>query len=177
MRAMLRIASIVSLSLLLAGCSSAEPASMQSIPPASEVPIEAEVAPPDPQEPESSAVPKECSLETQSLMAATIESQTSAFADEDFEKAYSFASPSFRSNVNIKSFVAIIAGSYGPLIVSTELAFADCVVSEDGSLGVIEVRFVEDGSELYAIRYLMVLTQEGWRVEAATELRVIAKGS
>jgi len=177
MRVMMRVASIALVSLLLAGCSPAGPTQLESTPQASDVPFETEASPTETQEPESSVRPRECSLETKGLLVATIESQISAFAKEDYESAYSFASPSFRSSVNLQSFVAIIAGSYGPLILSTELAFSNCVVSEDDSLGVIEVRFVEGGNELYAIRYLMVSTEKGWRVEGATNLEVIAEGS
>jgi hypothetical protein len=107
---------------------------VQPSPPDSDVSIEAEAAPSEAQESERSVNPEECSLEIQGLIAESIESQTSAFADEDFETAYSFASPSFRSDVNIQSFVAIIAGSYGPLILSTELAFSNCAVVKTGHL-------------------------------------------
>ena len=102
---------------------------------------------------------------------------TSAFATEDFELAYSFASPSFRSNVTLEGFVEIIAGSYGPLIESSELIFNDCLVDSDSGLALIDVRFLQAGNDVYGLRYLMMETMEGWRVQSASNLEVVGEGT
>lgn len=129
-------------------------------------------------EPEQEAAqPEVCSIEIQSKMEKTINSQTQAFAEDEFDLAYSLASPSFRTAVTLQSFVAIIAGSYGPLIESSSLGFSECLMAEDESFGVIDVSFVQGGEDVYALRYLMVSTPEGWRVEGASNLEVIGKGA
>jgi len=129
------------------------------------------------QAPQPSATPSQCSSDVQQEIENSIASQTQAFAAEDFELAYSFASPSFRANVNLQSFVAVIASSYGPLISSSSLAFSECLSNEERTVGLINVRFVEGDTDLYALRYLMVATEDGWRVEGASNLELVASGS
>ena len=122
-------------------------------------------------------VPEPCSEAVETGMSETISSQTRAFSEDDFELAYSYASPNFQSSVNLRSFVAIIAGSYGPLISSSSLSFSDCLMDPEQSFGLIEVNFVQSGENVYALRYVMVDTSEGWRVEGASNLAVVGKGA
>jgi hypothetical protein len=129
------------------------------------------------QGPQPNATPSACSFDVQDGIQQSITSQTQAFAAEDFELAYSFASPSFRANVNLQSFVSVIASSYGPLISSSELEFSECLSNEEKTIGLINVRFVEGDTDLYGLRYLMVATDEGWRVEGASNLELVASGS
>ena len=170
---------LLALIALLAGCAgSSEPqASETSIEPeqtqsASPTPTDTEPS----EEPEAQE-PIACSEIAQVGIESTINSQTQAFSNEDFELAYTFASPSFRANVTLNSFVGIIAGSYGPLISSSTLSFRDCYTNPDESLGVIDVRFVQGGEDVYGLRYLMVETPDGWRVEGASNLEVVGKGA
>ena len=121
--------------------------------------------------------PEVCSTEIQGRMEETISSQAKAFSEDEFELAYSLASPSFREAVTLQSFVAIIAGSYGPLIESSSLGFSECLIGEDESFGIIDVSFAQGGEDVYALSYVMVSTQDGWRVEGASNLEVIGKGA
>ena len=127
--------------------------------------------------PEPEVVPEPCSELVSNGMQQTINSQTKAFSEEEFELAYSYASPNFQNNVNLRSFVAIIAGSYGPLISSSSLSFSDCLMDPEESFGIIDVSFLQSGENVYALRYLMVDTADGWRVEGASNLEVIGKGA
>ena len=129
-----------------------------------------------PEQPESQE-PIGCTESIQGGIESTINNQTQAFSQEDFELAYTYASPSFRANVTLNSFVGIIAGSYGPLISSSTLAFRDCYTNLEASLGVIDVSFVQGGEDVYGLRYLMVETPDGWRVEGASNLEVVGKGA
>lgn len=174
-----RSVSALVLVALLAGCagspepqvaeSSSEPEPTQS---ASTTPTD-----PEPLEEPEAQEPIACSEVAQGGIESAINSQTQAFSNEDFELAYTFASPSFRANVTLNSFVGIIAGSYGPLISSSTLSFRDCYTNPDESLGVIDVRFVQGGEDVYGLRYLMVDTPDGWRVEGASNLEVVGKGA
>lgn len=146
----------------------AEPEAIETSPSASPKPTNS---------PEPEVVPEPCSEPVSNGMQQTINSQTKAFSEEEFELAYSFASPNFQNNVNLRSFVAIIAGSYGPLISSSSLSFGDCLMAPDESFAIIDVSFLQSGENVYALRYLMVETADGWRVEGASNLEVIGKGA
>ena len=121
--------------------------------------------------------PIECDASLQGGIESTVNAQTSAFSSDDFELAYSFASPSFRSNVTLEGFVGIIAGSYGPLIESSELIFSDCLVDLGSGLALIDVRFLKAGNDVYGIRYMMIETMDGWRVQGASNLELVGEGT
>lgn len=174
-----RLLGLLALLALLVGCASPqEPVALE----ASVEPEQTQSASPTPTDSEPSEEseaqePLACSETTQGRIESTINSQTQAFSSEDFELAYTFASPGFRANVPLRSFVGIIAGSYGPLIASSTLSFRDCYTNPDASLGVIDVSFVQGGEDVYGLRYLMVETPDGWRVEGASNLEVVGKGA
>ena len=121
--------------------------------------------------------PIDCDAYVQGGIESTVNAQTSAFSRDDFELAYSFASPSFRSSVTLEGFVEIIAGSYGPLIESSELIFSDCLVDLSSELALIDVRFLQAGNDVYGLRYLMIETMDGWRVQGASNLQVVGEGA
>lgn len=183
-----KLAASALLLALLSGCSQVDDAASSIASTESEITepeiTESETQAPTPTQTESqpepeqeAAQPEVCSTEIQELMEGTINSQTGAFAEDEFELAYSLASPSFREAVNLQSFVALISASYGPLIESSSLGFSECLMDQDESVGVVDVSFVQGGEDVYALRYLMVSTPEGWRVEGASNLEVIGKGA
>jgi hypothetical protein len=107
--------------------------------------------------------PIACDANVQGGIESTVNAQTSAFARDDFELAY--------------SFVGIIAGSYGPLIESSKLIFNDCLVDSESGLALIDVRFLQAGNDVYALRYLMIEAMDGWRVQGASNLQVVGEGA
>ena len=167
---------LYAISLLLVLTSCAQPqAPIVSV---SEAPVDqADPEPTQSDAPMAGGGPVECDASVQQDIESTVNSQTSAFAADNFEIAYSFASPAFRSNVSLDGFVEIIAGSYGPLIESSQLSFRDCLVDYESGLALIDVRFLQSGNDVFGLRYLMVETQEGWRVQGASNLQLVGEGT
>lgn len=157
---------------LLAGCSAQ---SIESAP--SVTPTEAQT--------ESKSLPTEsetigpvaCETDLQTAIELTINSQTAAFAADDFELAYSYSSPYFQATVTVDQFVQIINNSYGPLISSSNLVFSNCLTDSSEKLGVIDVRFLQQTNEVFGLKYLMVNTSGGWKVQAASNLGVVGEGA
>jgi hypothetical protein len=160
--------------LLLVGCVQPQ----ASIVSESEIPTaKAQPEPTQSEAPMTEGGPIDCGASLQGGIETTVNAQTSAFSSDDFELAYSFASPSFRSSVTLEGFVEIIAGSYGPLIKSSELIFSDCMVDLVSGLALIDVRFLQAGNDVYGLRYLMIETMYGWRVQGASNLQVVGEGA
>lgn len=173
MKSIRQLSLTIPLLLVLVGCAAVQaPVALDPEPTVSE-------AEPDTTQTQDPMVqgPKDCEAVTQRAIEETVNSQTSAFASDNFELAYSLASPSFRSNVTIEGFVEIIAGSYGPLIESSQLSFSDCLVDLDSGLALIDVRFLQSGNDVYALRYLMIETIDGWRVQGASNLELVGEGA
>lgn len=178
------VAQLVLAVCVLAGCTtSVESATDQPPLESSAVETEPETAPS-----ESSAAPSEsrdsdtselqtCPSEVQAAMEASITAQTEALVAGDFELAHSYASPSFQSNVSVESFAVIISSSFSPLMSAADLSFANCLNNQALDLGVIDVRFVESEGNLIGSRYLLVATDDGWRIDAAGNLALIATKS
>lgn len=110
-------------------------------------------------------------------MENTITSQTAAFGEGDFERAYSYASPSFQDAVSIDAFSALIATSYGPLTTSADLRFGQCLVDSESGMGTIDARFTQGGVDVLGLRYTMQDTPEGWRVDGASALEIVGGGA
>jgi hypothetical protein len=169
-----QLLSAIPVLLMLVGCSVPQP--LEDTEPEPTI-SQAEPEPTQTKDPMVQGGPVECAANVQADVESTINSQTSAFASDNFEIAYSFASPSFRSNVTLDGFVEIIAGSYGPLIESSQLSFSDCLVDLDSGLALIDVRFLQSGNDVYGLRYLMIDTNEGWRVQGASNLELVGEGT
>lgn len=171
---MVRIVALGLLSLFVVGCSQVvEPVVTEPAP----VEVEEEVTEETPQQSEAENQPVECNEELLAQMSGTIESQIEAFGEKDFELAYSFASPFFRSTVSLDQFVQIINGSYGPLIGSTRLVFSECFSDSEETYGVIVAKFIEPDNDVYDLQYVMVSTENGWRIQGASNLRFLGEGA
>jgi hypothetical protein len=160
--------------LVISGCTQATFLDVQEPEPRAS---QAEPAPRQSENPEANSGPIACNQSIQEAIEETVRSQTRAFADNNYELAYSFASPSFRANVSLEGFVSIISGSYGPLIESSQLRFSDCLLSTNSGLALIDVSFLQSDKFVYALRYLMTDTQDGWRVDGASNLEVVGEGT
>ena len=169
--------------LALTGCQAAvdeaatsTPAQVESEAPQEESAPQGEVEEEDSAEPEP-AGPQECQEATQLSIEESIDTQTASFGQDDFDRAYSIASPSFQESVTLEGFIEIISGSYGPLIESSELAYRDCMVDSSEAIAIIDVRFIESGNAVYGLRYLMVNVEGTWRVDGASNLQVVGEGT
>lgn len=174
---MLRVVFPLAAAAMLAGCtsvvSSDEPTQAPS--PSSSVSPEPSSAP-EPEESESQA-PIGCEGSAELEIQEVINNQVAAFGDGDFERAYGFASGAFRANVSLEGFIEIIDGSYGPLIGSSDLVFSGCFVTAENLLAVIDAKFIQQTNEVFGLRYLMLNTDQGWRVQGASNLELLGEGA
>ncbi len=159
----------------VAGCGS-----MPGVPTAIEQPAPA--PDPEPAEEEAPAPTPDtglvaCTPDQRSGMERTVRAQTEAFSDGDFEEAYAYASSSFQASVPLMAFEQIILGSYGPLVISADLRFGECLVASEGASGTIDARFSNNGTDVVGLRYVMVDETAGWRVDGASNLTIVGQGS
>lgn len=106
-----------------------------------------------------------------------ITQQTEAFGEGDFDTAYSMASPSFRAAVPLAAFQQLIDSSYGPLLRTTDLSFDACLIERDLDFATIDARFSQGGLDVFGLRYVVSDTEEGWRIDGASDLQVVGTGT
>jgi len=72
-----------------------------------------------------------CSSEQAQLVDAHISAQIDAIAKKEWKVAYSFASPGFRSGVEIDQFIFIIGTQYGMLVDNQGYEFNGCTITNN----------------------------------------------
>ena len=164
----------------IVACSSAPVAEIeeQAVPTPGEAPVEPDVIDEEPEaDPLDGVNLVECDDLERQLVELPITQQTEAFAEGDFDTAYSMASPSFRAAVPLAAFQQLIDSSYGPLLRTTDLSFEDCLIERDLDFATIDARFTEGGQEVFGLRYVLSDTEEGWRVDGASDLQLVGTGT
>ena len=143
----------------------AEPESTTSPEPAPSV----SVTSPEPAPAESGEAPgpsptTDCDPEVRVNVQDTIRAQQQAFSDLDFDRARSFASDSFRSDVTTDDFAYIIRREYAFLLGDPTITFEACVQVSD--VAVIRV-LVQDLPPEQSMVYRLVQENDGWFIDGA----------
>ena len=86
------------------------------------------------------------------LVEAHISAQIDAIAKEDWESAYSFASESFRSLVELDQFIFVIGSQYEMLIENQGYVFSKCAIVNSQVTQQVEVK---DESGLTNLTYTL----------------------
>lgn len=164
---------VVAVSLLfLMGCSSQSEVTPETDQPASDPSTPAPQSESSPVEPDPAEILQLCSDEQRSGAQATVTRQTSALRDGDFELAYSYASPGFRSGVSLEQFSVLILDSYQPLLAEATLEFGECLVGNGGEQLAMDVGLRGSGENSLGLRYILGYTEGGWLVDGASNFAV-----
>ena len=106
-----------------------------------------------------------CSSEQAELVQAHISSQIDAIAKKDWKLAYSFASPGFRSGVEIVQFTFIIEAQYGMLVDNEGYEFGACTIA---SKKLVQEIAVTSNAEITNLTYILSVEKEVLGVDSAT---------
>jgi hypothetical protein len=98
--------------------------------------------------------------------SAWIKGQLAAFAKQDFESAFGFASESFQSNRSLEEFAAIISSGYGFLLSSRSNTVSNCI--KEGNNFLFDVQVTTDSGTNYPMMYALEKTADTWGINAAT---------
>ncbi len=96
-----------------------------------------------------------CSSEQAQLVDAHISAQIDAMAKDDWELAYSLASPDFRSGVDIDQFIFIITTQYGMLLDNQGYAFNACTIADEK---ITQEVAISTNSEVFNLYYTLSVT-------------------
>ena len=106
-----------------------------------------------------------CSSEQAELVQAHISSQIDAIAKKDWKLAYSFASPGFRSGVEIDQFTFIIRAQYAMLVDNEGYEFGACTIA---SAKLVQEIAVTSNAEITNLTYILSVAKEVLGVDSAT---------
>jgi fructose-1,6-bisphosphatase/sedoheptulose 1,7-bisphosphatase-like protein len=106
-----------------------------------------------------------CSSEQAQLVQAHISSQIDAMAKKDWELAYSFASPGFRSGVEIEQFIFIIGTQYAMLVENEGYEFSACTIASEK---LVQEIAVTSNAAVTNLTYILSVQKEVLGVDSAT---------
>lgn len=106
-----------------------------------------------------------CSSEQKKLVETHISSQIDALAKKDWKLAYSYASPVFKSNVEIDQFTFIIEAQYGMLVENEGYEFGACTIA---SKKLVQEIAVTSNAEITNLTYILSVDKQVLGVDSAT---------
>lgn len=132
---------------------------------------------PDGEERPTDAEPQEvlsaCESSERGQTQTIVQAQTGALGGGDFELAYSYATAGFQSAVSLEQFAGLIAASYQPLLGSADLEFGNCLIDQSATRVALDVVVRTSQGEALGLRYVLLDTEEGWRVDGASDFRLV----
>lgn len=108
-----------------------------------------------------------CSSTESRLVQEHISGQITALAKEDWESAYSFASPGFRAAIGIDQFIFIIGAQYPMLINSQSVQFSDCTLLGDE---ITQIVSVTSENKIFGLRYSLSFNGKELGIESASPI-------
>lgn len=105
-----------------------------------------------------------CSSAQSQLVNEHISGQIDALSKKDWDAAYSFASESFRKNVEIEQFILIISNQYSMLVENQGYKFGECTIDADKITQEVQVTSDE---KVYYLTYRVSIIGSKLGIEAA----------
>ena len=111
----------------------------------------------------------DCTQSQQLLIKDHISGQIDAIADQNWQKAYSFAAKSFQESIDLKRFTQIISEQYFLLIFNKGYTFDSCEIVEEQLVQKITVSGAKDD---FRMTYRLTFEEERLGVVAAAVTQV-----
>ena len=105
-----------------------------------------------------------CSSKQAQLVEAHISAQIDAISKKEWKLAYSFASPNFKSGVEIDQFIFIIGLQYGMLVNNQGYAFNACTIANEK---ITQQVAVSSNGQVTNLNYILSVLGETLGVDSA----------
>lgn len=106
-----------------------------------------------------------CTSAESRLVQDHITGQINAFSRQDWESAYSYASPGFQKNIGLDQFTFIIGTQYQMLISNDSVAYGDCNIAT-GKIS--QEVSVTSENEIYTLDYSLSVLSQKLGIESAS---------
>jgi len=108
-----------------------------------------------------------CSRGQSQFVQEHISAQITALSNEDWQSAYSYASPGFRAAIGIDQFIFIIGAQYPMLINNQSVQFGDCILAGDE---ITQMVSVTSENEIFKLRYSLSFDGKELGIESASPI-------
>ena len=102
-------------------------------------------------------------------LTQVIESQLSAFRNDDYSKAYKYAASALTAQMSLPAFERMVKAGYPIIARSRSAAFG--VIFDNGEQAVVNVGIMGASGQIHHFKYLMEREHAGWKIRGVTEVR------
>lgn len=107
-----------------------------------------------------------CSARDLVAIEQGITNQTASLSAQDFQRALTYSSDSFRSRISESQFARIISSGYDFLLQNPKITLESCNQNGDGQI-VVSASF-DTGSDVVRLTYAMTNERNGWFIDSAS---------
>jgi hypothetical protein len=108
-----------------------------------------------------------CISDQSQLVQEHISGQINALSNEDWESAYSYASPGFREVIDLDQFTFILGADYQMLINNQGVQYGDCTIRGEE---IIQRVSVTSADELFELSYSLSFDGKELGIESASTI-------
>jgi hypothetical protein len=102
-------------------------------------------------------------------LTQVIESQLSAFRNNDYSKAYTYAASALTSQMSLSAFERMVKTGYPLMMRSRSTAFG--VIFDNGEQAVVNVGIMGGSGRIHHFKYFLERENAGWRIRGVTEVK------
>jgi len=106
-----------------------------------------------------------CNTEEKRLVQEHISGQITALSKEDWESAYSYASPGFQETFGLDQFIFVITSQYQMLISNDRVEYGACDIAKKG---ITQEVSVTSENESYKLIYSLSVMSQKLGIESAS---------
>lgn len=106
-----------------------------------------------------------CNTEEKRLVQEHISGQITALSKEDWENAYSYASPGFQETFGLNQFIFVITSQYQMLISNDGVEYGACDIAKKG---ITQEVSVTSDNESYKLIYSLSVMSQKLGIESAS---------
>ena len=89
-----------------------------------------------------------CTANQKNIITSHISSQLQAFANEDWNKAFTYSSPSFQETFTLEDFTTIITSDYSVLVSNQGYSFGECSILNEEILQAVEIKLPNSTADI-----------------------------
>ena len=109
--------------------------------------------------------------EIETELRRVIESQLTAFRQDDYARAYNFASSALKTRISLPAFERMVKSGYPFIAKSSAVQFG--VILDNGEEALVNATIAGESGALRHYQYLLQRERSGWKIISVTEVKSI----
>jgi hypothetical protein len=109
--------------------------------------------------------------EIENQLRQVIESQLTAFRQDDYARAYNFAGSALKTQVSLPAFERMVKAAYPVIAKSSAVQFG--VILDNGEEALVNATIAGESGGLHHYQYILIRERSGWKIIAVNEVKSV----